>query len=168
GIPLNAPVLLCTGDHPLLRGAWLRQFLGRAERCGADAVVGLVDWQRVKQRFPDNRRTRYRFSDAGVCGTNLFYFSNARGRRIAEVWRKFESDRKRPWKIVARLGWWNLLRYRLGRLELGQALAALSKRFGIRLDAVLIDDPLACVDVDSAHDLELVTGLLANRPGNAE
>jgi len=159
-LPQSAPALLVTGDHPLLRPAWLHEFVERAAATGADAVVGVVDHARVLERFPGSRRTRYRFSDRSVCGTNLFYFAGRRGREIASLWRAFEADRKRPWKIVRRLGVWNLVRYVFGRLSLDAATGALSRRMGMRLAAVLLDAPEAAVDVDSAADLELVAGII--------
>ena len=157
------PVLLVTGDHPLLQSAWLEQFVARAAASGADAVVGLVDHAAIAARFPESRRTRYRFSDVSVCGTNLFYFAGLRGRKVAEQWRVFEAHRKKPWKIVGRLGPWNLLRYLAGRLSLAAAMDGLSRRMGLQLAAVMLDAPEAAVDVDSQADLELVTGLIETR-----
>ena len=157
------PVLLVTGDHPLLQPAWLDQFVSRAAASGADAVVGLVDHASIAAAFPQSRRTRYRFSDISVCGTNLFYFAGLPGRQVVEQWRVFETHRKKPWKIVGRLGPWNLLRYLAGRLSLAEAMDALSRRMGLRLAAVMLDAPEAAVDVDSQADLELVTRLIERR-----
>ena len=157
------PVLLVTGDHPLLQPDWLQQFVTRAAATGADAVVGLADHAAIAARFPESRRTRYRFSDISVCGTNLFYFAGVHGREVAEQWRVFEANRKKPWKIVGRLGPWNLVRYLAGRLSLPAAMEALSRRLGSRVGAVMVDAPEAAVDVDSHADLELVTALIERR-----
>lgn len=159
----SGPVLLVTGDHPLLEPAWLEQFVERARATGADAVVGLVDHALIVDRIPGIRRTRYRFFDGAMCGANLFYFVGLRGSRAAELWRAFETDRKRPWKIVGRLGPLNLLRYLLGRLSVEAAMETLSRRMGIRVSAVLLDHPEAAVDVDSPADLTLVTRLIEAR-----
>lgn len=167
GIDPGESVLLVTGDHPLLEKAWLEQFVTGARASGADAAVGLVDHASIIARYPDSRRTRYRFSDVSVCGTNLFYFAGPRGREVVEQWRVFEAHRKRPWKIVGRLGPWNLLRYLAGRLSLGAAMDALSRRMNLRLAAVMLDAPEAAVDVDSQSDLELVTALIERREGRA-
>ncbi len=159
----SEPVLLVTGDHPLLQPAWLEQFVTRAAASGADAVVGLVDHAAIVARFPGNRRTRYRFSDVSVCGTNLFYFAALPGRKVAEQWQVLEAQRKKPWKIVGRLGPWNLLRYLAGRLSLAAAMDALSHRTGLRLACVMLDAPEAAIDVDSQADLELVSAILKRR-----
>lgn len=157
------PVLVVTADHPLLRAEWLDAFAERARETGAEAVVGVVDHARVVARFPGHRRTRYRFADAAVCGTNLFWFSGGRATQVALAWRSFEVDRKRPWKIVSRLGIGILLRYVLGRLTLDDATQRLSRRLGVRVAAVNVGEPDAAVDVDTAADLELVGKLIARR-----
>jgi GTP:adenosylcobinamide-phosphate guanylyltransferase len=159
--PDDGAVVVATGDHALLEPGWVNQFVERASACGADAVVGVVDHAGVARRFPDSRRTRYRFADIAVCGANLFYFADAGARRAVSQWQTFEAYRKRPWRIVAKLGPANLLRYMSGRLTLTQATEALSRRLGVRVRAVLIDDPCAAVDVDSPADLEQVRALCA-------
>ncbi|MDT8409346.1 MAG: nucleotidyltransferase family protein [Wenzhouxiangellaceae bacterium] len=163
GFDDDGPVMAVTADHPLIQPEWLEQFRRRADATGADAVVGLVDWKQVHRAFPDNRRTCYRFADFSVCGTNLFYFRTPHGRTVATVWKQFEADRKKPWKIVSRLGWLNLLRYLTGRLKLDHAVVALSRHLGISLASVFIDHPEAAVDVDSSEDLELVCRIFAQR-----
>ncbi|MDT8438463.1 MAG: NTP transferase domain-containing protein [Wenzhouxiangellaceae bacterium] len=159
----DAPVLVVTGDHPLLRPEWLTGFIDKAAATGADAVVGVADYRAIAQAFPGSRRTRYRFADVEACGTNLFWFNGTGGRAVAGLWQSFEADRKRPWRIVARLGPVNLMRYLLGRLTLADAMAALSARLGCRLGAVVIDTPEAAVDVDSPADLALVREIFRGR-----
>ncbi|MEN1729305.1 MAG: nucleotidyltransferase family protein [Pseudomonadota bacterium] len=152
------PVTLVTADHPLLRIEWLEQLDAAAEDQD-DLRVGLVDHAGVRSRFPDSRRTRYRFSDRELGGTNLFQFRTVNADRILTLWRQVESERKRPWKIVSLLGAANLLRYAAGRLHSKQAFAALSQRLGVRVGYRLIDDPLSAVDVDTPADLALVEAL---------
>ena len=161
------PVLVVTADHPLLRADWLMAFAERALATGAEAVVGVVEHARVVERFPGHRRTRYRFADGAVCGTNLFWFSGGRATRVAEAWRSFEADRKKPWKIVSRIGLGVLTRYVLGRLTLDDAADRLSRRLGVRVAAVDVGEPDAAVDVDTAADLELVGALIARREAGA-
>ncbi|MEM7054591.1 MAG: nucleotidyltransferase family protein [Pseudomonadota bacterium] len=164
GLSGDRPVLVLTGDHPLLKPEWwqpLLQAMNMPET--SDALVGLVDYAQVMQRFPQNRRTRYRFADISVCGSNIFLLATPKGRKLADLWQSFERDRKKPWRIVARLGWANLLRYLLGRLTLEQAFDLLSKRFGVRVQPVLLPWPEAAVDVDSAVDLALVRQIFAER-----
>jgi len=155
--------LVVTADHPLLRAAWLETFIAEARAAGADAAVGVADAGAVQRCFPGMRRTAYRFADTRACGTNLFFFGGPGGQRIARSWADFERDRKRPWRIVARLGVLNLARYLLGRMTLARAMRALSDRLGARLVAVAVGAPEAAVDVDTPADLEWVRTILAER-----
>ncbi len=160
----NRAVLVLTGDHPLIQADWFQPLIERASaEPDVDLWVGVVDYHEVMHRFPGNRRTRYRFSDRSVCGTNLFLVTSARGRSIAETWQSFEQNRKQPWKIVARIGIGNLLRYLTGRLSLEQAFAALSRQIGVYARPVLLAWPEAAVDVDSPADLALVKTIFAER-----
>ncbi|MFP4207529.1 MAG: NTP transferase domain-containing protein [Wenzhouxiangella sp.] len=155
---------LLTADHVLLDTAWLEDVLSRQGPRPASLAVGLADWHRVMARFPGSRRTRYRFSDQAACGTNLFLLNDPVGvGRILALWREVEQQRKKPWRIIALLGWANLSRYLAGRLSLEEAFRALSARVGTPIEPVLIDDPLAAVDVDSPDDLALVEQVLAGR-----
>lgn len=158
------PVLVLTGDHPLMQSAWLHQL---TSGCGdADVAVGLADADRVRARFPGSRRTVYRFRDRPVCGTNLFYLQDpAAGERLVAAWRPVEAKRKRPWRIVGLLGAANLARYLAGRLSVDSAFAALSRRLEVTIRPVLMDDPLTAVDVDSPADLALVRGVLETPRG---
>ena len=156
--------LLLTADHALLKESWLDALLVAAARDPASVLVGLADWERVMARFPGSRRTRYRFSDRSVCGTNLFALHADDGvERILQTWQQVEQERKKPWKIVSLLGWVNLGRYLAGRLSLSEAFATLSGRVGAVVHPVLMDDPLAAVDVDSPADLELVEQVLREK-----
>lgn len=155
------PLIMATADHPLLDPAWLESLLG--SDANADLCIGLAQWQSVMARFPGSRRTRYRFSDASVCGTNLFLFRDRRADDILATWRRVEQERKRPWRIISLLGWANLARFLAGRLSLDRAFKALSASVGVRVRPVLLADPLAAVDVDSLADLALVEQVLAER-----
>lgn len=155
------PVVLATADHPLLDPDWLDQMVAQADN--GDLGVGLTRWEAVMQRFPGSRRTRYRFSDGDICGTNLFVFHTPAADRILQTWRKVEQERKRPWKIISLLGLTNLARYFAGVLSLNAGFAALSQRLGIDIQPVMLPDPLTAVDVDKAEDLALVEQVFRER-----
>lgn len=160
--------LLLTADHALLNPDWMDDLLAAAARHPQAAVlVGVADWASVMARFPGSRRTRYRFRDGSICGTNLFALRATGADRLLRVWERVEQQRKRPWRIVSLLGWSNLARYMAGRLSLNAAFAALSRRLDIDIVPVLIDDPLSAVDVDTAADLRLVELVLSERARSA-
>jgi GTP:adenosylcobinamide-phosphate guanylyltransferase len=158
-VPPDRPVLLTTADHALLMPAMVDQFCADARRRGCDAAVGLADAARVRAALPETRRTVLALRGGGYCGCNLFAFLTQRGREATPFWQRVEGLRKRPLALARALGWGLALRYASGRLTLEGALEALSRAAGMRLDAVLMDDPRAAVDVDKLEDWALVQRL---------
>lgn len=158
---LGTPLLVTTADHALLRGEWVTRFRADVPP-GADVAVLLARRDVVEAAAPGTRRTYLSFADGGWSGCNLFQFATPRAIAAVELWRRVEADRKRPWRIVRRLGIGLLIRYALGRLTLGEAIAHLGRKAG--LDAAAIPCPygLAAVDVDKPADLDLVRAIVAD------
>ena len=156
------PVLVTTADHPLLTAAVIDEFCERSLDRDLDISVGLAPHGLVREAWPDMKKTVLHFSDGDYCGTNLFAFLTERGRRLADFWRRVESERKNPLRIIRILGWGAVVRYLLGRLTLESALEQLSRRLDLRIGAVILEHADAAVDVDSIADHELVQDRLAS------
>jgi hypothetical protein len=86
-----------------------------------------------------------------------------RSRAIATFWRKLESQRKRPWRMFATLGWWPVFKYLLGRLSLQEALTRISGRLEMKIGVVILPFANAAVDVDTEKDWRLVQQILAEK-----
>ena len=156
---LGAPLLVTTGDHALLRPEWVRGFVADVPK-GADVAVLLARREAVEQAAPGSRRTYLRFADGHWSGCNLFLLATPQAEAAVRLWQAVERDRKRPWRIVGRLGPALLLRYLLGRLSLAEAIAALGRRAGVIAAVVECRDGLAAVDVDKPSDLDFVRDYL--------
>lgn len=154
------PVLLTCADHALLSAETLERFAADALAANAQALVGLVRFDQVMRRFPGSRRTRLRFRNQSRCGANLFLLRDPAARQAVDFWRAMQQDRKRPWRIAARLGLGLSMRYALGQLSIAEAFDRLSAKAGCRIGWVEVDDPLAAVDVDSPQDLALAEQVL--------
>lgn len=154
------PVLLTTADHPLLTAEIIDAFGRQSLADDVDVTVGLAPHALVAEAYPGIKKTVLRFSDGDFCGCNLYAFLTPEGRRAASFWRKIEQERKKPLVVIGLLGWWAVIRYRLGMLPLEEALAKLSKRLGLRMRAVILPYANAAIDVDSVADLILVKGAL--------
>ena len=157
---LGTPVLITTADHALLRPEWIEAFLGSAP-ADADICVLLARRELVEAAAPGTRRTYLRFADGDWSGCNLFLVRTDRGLAAIDLWRQVEADRKKPWRIVRRLGAATLLRYLAGRLTLADAIARLGGLCGARAAVVPSPFGLAAVDVDKPADLDLVRELTA-------
>jgi GTP:adenosylcobinamide-phosphate guanylyltransferase len=155
------PLLVTTADHPLLTPAIVGHFLAAAERSRADVAVGLVERGVVQARFPHSTRTWLRLRGEDFSGANLFLLRTPRARRAVEFWKRAESFRKRPWRLVSVFGPVSLLLFLLRRLDLDAALARASRVIGAQIAAVRLPFAEAAVDVDRPSDLDLVTEVLA-------
>jgi len=154
------PVLLTAGDHALLTPDLVDFFCREAVKMDVDVVVGLAPYAIVHAAYPESKRTILKFSDGWYCGTNLFAILNREGKAGPVAWQEVEAQRKRPWRMVRRLGMGLLLRYLFGRLSLDKALESLSGVMGCRTGYVRIEVPRAAVDVDSVADRDLAEKIL--------
>ncbi|WP_375404260.1 nucleotidyltransferase family protein [uncultured Sphingomonas sp.] len=159
---LGAPLLVTTADHALLEAEWVRRFVADTPR-DADVAVLLARRDLVEAALPGTRRTYLRFADGDWSGCNLFLLATLRAAGAIDLWRLVETDRKRPWRIVRRLGPTALLLYLMGRLTLGRAVERLGALSDVRAAAVASPAGLAAVDVDKPTDLDAVRGVLATR-----
>lgn len=159
---LGPPLLVTTADHALLEAEWVTRFVADVP-ADADVAVLLARRDAVEAAAPGTRRTYLRFADGHWSGCNLFLLRTPDAARAIGLWSQVEADRKRPWRIVRRLGPGLLLRYLIGRLTLAEAVAHLGRTAGVRAAAVASPFGLAAVDVDKPEDLALVRRLAEDR-----
>lgn len=155
-LPAETAVLLTTTDHIFLNEQILSRFCQQSMETGADVTVGLAPYALVKEAFPELKKTVSRFREGEFCGCNLFAFLTPEGRKAADLWREVEAQRKSPLKIIKLLGWRAVVEYTLGTLSLERAMRMLSKRFGLKLDAVILPFAEAAIDVDSVDDYQVI------------
>ena len=159
---LGAPLLVTTADHALLRAEWVTAFI-QDTPAAADVAILLARREAVEAALPGSHRTWLRFADGQWSGCNLFLLASDKAGAAIATWKIVEADRKRPWRIAARLGLGMLASYALGRLTLAQAIAGLGRRIGITACLVPARDGLAAVDVDKPEDLADVRAIMASR-----
>ncbi|MGQ0619036.1 MAG: nucleotidyltransferase family protein [Panacagrimonas sp.] len=156
----GTPLLVTTADHALLEPEWVSQFL-HACPTDVDVVVALARRDAVTAAAPDTLRTYLRFGDGEFSGCNLFMLQRPAAAGVIELWQQLESERKRPLRMMLRLGVSFALRYKLGLLRLDQALARLGHLSGAKIGIVEMADGRAAIDVDKPADLDLVRRLVA-------
>lgn len=154
----GAPLLVTTGDHPLLQPAWVAELVEGAP-AGADVALMLARRDRVEAAAPGTRRTWLGFADGQWSGCNLFLLASPVAERAIGAWKQVEADRKRPWRIARRLGIGTLWSYWRGKLTLAEAVARLARTLGVEAALVPASDGRAAIDVDKPDDLALVRSL---------
>ena len=158
-VAIGSPMVVTTADHALLAAAWVRHLI---EQTPADADVGIMLARRdkIEQRLPESRRTYLKFADGSWSGCNLFLLQKPDARNAMDSWQAVEADRKRPWRIVGRLGLATLMSYATGRLTMKDGIERLGRRMGINAALVEAPDGLAAVDVDKLEDLNDIRRLI--------
>ena len=156
-------LVVTTADHPLLTAESVIEFVDAFNHSDAGAVAALTSTDAICARYPGMRRTAMRFSDGNLSGCNLFGFAADSALPIVRFWRQLEQHRKNPLRVVSFLGIGTLLRYRFHRLSLDAALARLTRKTGVNLQAIRLSDPHMGIDVDSVADLQLVTTIIESR-----
>jgi GTP:adenosylcobinamide-phosphate guanylyltransferase len=154
----GAPLLVTTADHALLMPEWIAEFVASAP--AGDVVVALARREAVSAAAPHTKRTYLHFADGDYSGCNLFLLRTAEAMKVIQLWQEIESYRKRPLRMLRRLGWSYALRYRLGWLTLDRALQRLGALAGARVAFCTLRDGRAAIDVDKPADLELVRSML--------
>jgi CTP:molybdopterin cytidylyltransferase MocA len=151
----GAPLLVTTGDHPLLEAAWIKDLI-EGTPTDADVSLMLAERGRVQAAAPDTRRTWLSFADGQWSGCNLCLLAGPAAERAIAAWKQVEADRKRPWRIARRLGIGTLWRYWRGSLTSAEAIARLGRGLGVEAALVPASDGRAAIDVDTPADLALV------------
>ncbi len=152
--------LVLTADHPLLTPGIVRHFASEAAATGASVAVGLVDEGRVRERFPESKRTFVPIRGMRFTGANMFAFHGAEAARAVRFWQRAEEHRKQPWRLAAAFGATTAALFLARRLDLGQTFTRASRIIGASIAPVLLPFAECAFDVDKPADLELVRQLI--------
>ena len=155
------PVLVTTADHALLDPQMIAEFTEAA--AGADLAVGVVERKGLLARLPQAKRTWIPFRRGAYSGANLFAFGSIKVLAPIEQWRSVEQARKSGLRLLSALGPMLLLGAALRLRTLDQSVAAVGRRFRMVIRAVVLSNPLACVDVDKPVDHAVVEAILSGR-----
>lgn len=158
------PYLVTTADHALLTPEMVHNFCAGAVD-NSDLAIGLVERKYLDEKHPGSKRTYLPFKDTQLSGANLFAFTNPNAVKGLAFWKRIEQDRKKPWKLFAAFGWFNLIGLLLKRYTVDQAFVRASKRIDLQVRAVRLPFAEAAIDVDSPKDYVQVTEILENRAG---
>jgi GTP:adenosylcobinamide-phosphate guanylyltransferase len=161
------PVLITTGDHPLLSPAMIAHVVKQAESARADVLVGLATAETIQATYPETRRTYFNLGGTRVSGCNLFAITSVHGLKMLERWRELERDRKKPWKLVSAFGVTPVVQYALGLLTPERAFERVSKSLGITVKPVFMPFAEAAIDVDKPADHALAERILLRRSAPA-
>lgn len=155
------PLLITTADHALLNPSTIDEFAASA--AGADIAMGVVEQANFCRRLPASERTWLKFRNGAFTGANLFTLNSPRAASAIALWRLIEQDRKKAWRVIARMGPMTLVLVLLRLLTIDDVLGRLGKKLGLKFRAVRLSNPLAGLDVDKPADHSLTEEILAGK-----
>ncbi len=165
---IEGPILITTGDNVLTTpDSVLRTMKPIFD--GADASVGLTRREallaaRGEKPGPENAKVgSYRFSDGRFCNCNLYAVGGSDVMQVAELFREGGQFAKNRDRLIRAIGLFNVAVMALGLVPLASGMKRLSKRFGIKIAAALIEDGSQAIDVDSFKTYDFAEKILKER-----
>lgn len=157
----QAPLLVTTADNVLLTPDSVAAILQALRQ--ADGALALARRESVLGAHPDGQRRFYRFADGHYSNCNLYALAGARALTLVESFRSGGQFKKNPRRLIATMGLVNLLLLLWHRLTLQGAAQRISRRFGVRLAAVVLADGSQAIDVDNPRSHGVAEQLLTAR-----
>lgn len=155
------PVLVATGDIPLLSSEAVEDFLFKCSRVEADLYYAIVPREVNEQKYPGVRRTYVKFREGVFTGGNLFVINPSTVVRSWQKGNELVRLRKKPVAICSLVGWAFVLKFILRQLTINEAEQRMSQLLGIHGVTIVSEYPEIGIDVDKPSDLELVRRVLA-------
>jgi len=169
---LDGPFLVTTADNVNLTPAAVEETMAPIAR-GADCTIALAGREAViAARKPGEASNvtydnvgPYQFRDGRYSNCNLYGFAGTNVLKLAEAFREggqFSKNRQRLARFVGPL---NILLYVAKLMTLKTAMKRLSRRFGVRLEAVLLADGSQAIDVDNPRTYKIAETILRRKLG---
>jgi len=162
----DMPTIITTADHALLAPASIDAVAEGLE--AGDAVMAFAREDTVRAAHPEGQRRFYQFRDGGYSNCNLYGIARRDALCAAEIFRGGGQFAKKAQRIVAAFGFVNLLLLRLKLVTMEGGLRRISRRAGLRIVPVVLDDGSQAIDVDNDRTYRVVEEILARQPERDE
>ena len=160
------PMLITTGDNVLVTAEEVRSIHDFGMKEGAGAVIAIAEKSSILAEHPEAQRRFYEFKDMAISNCNAYWLRDAASFKAAEAFRGGGQFIKTKGRIAQAFGIANLIRFRLGWWSVDAAMAAISRRFGVKVRALLLTEGAYAVDVDNERTYKIAEMLLSKRkPG---
>lgn len=152
----DRPVVIATGDIPLLTGAAIDAFIEAGLATGAEFVYPLVHKEAVEAAYPGSERTYFKLKAGRFTGGNAMIVDPKLLPAARDLGQRLFNDRKNAVALVRAAGLGFVVRFVLGRLVPEDLADKIQELLGGSGAAVILKDPSIAMDVDKPADLRLV------------
>jgi hypothetical protein len=126
-----------------------------------ELYYNVIERKVMEERFPNSRRTYVHLREMECCGGDLNAIRLNLAAENNPLWDRLIAARKNPLRQAALVGFDTLFLLLTGRLSLADAEAAVGKRMGIRVRALVCPYAEIGMDVDKPYQYEIVHEFLA-------
>lgn len=159
---IDQKILVTTADNVLLTPLAVGKMIAML-RTGVDVAIAMATRAAVLAAHPEGQRRFYRFYEAEYSNCNLYAFGGRKALKAAETFRSGGQFAKKPMRLIMAVGPVNVALMLMGRLSLQGALARLGRRFGLRIEPVVLADGSHAIDVDNERTYRVAALLLERR-----
>jgi GTP:adenosylcobinamide-phosphate guanylyltransferase len=159
----DRPVVIATGDLPLLTAAAVDELVAASLETGAEFVYPLVRQETIEAAYPGAERTYFRLKTGRFTGGNAMLVDPKLLPAARELGQRLFDDRKNAVALVRTAGFGFVVKFVLGRLVPEDLVGKIRDLLGGTGAAVLLQDPSIAMDVDKRSDLELVERVIRAR-----
>lgn len=159
---VEEPLLVTTADNVLLSPAAAAEAVARMH-AGAEGVLVLATREAVLAAHPEGQRRFYKLRGGAYSNCNLYGINGPRALRMAETFRSGGQFAKNPKRIAETFGILNLLLLRFALITLEGAAKRMGRRFGVRVEPLVVRDGTQAIDVDNSRTYDVAKELLERR-----
>lgn len=162
----DGPLLITTADHALLSGNSIDVLINALRQQSSSdparpsAAIGMVSREAVLATDPDGFHQFHHFSDGDYASCNLYAVSGQNALHAADLFRGGGRFAGNPWRVLRAFGIGSLLLWLMRSTSLQDAMFRVSKRLGLRVIPVMLNDGKQALDVDDARTYTLAEELL--------
>lgn len=157
------PIMITTADNCLVTPGGYDEFIGKALAAKAEAAAALARKDDVVAADPVGQKKFYDFRDGSFSNCNMYWIGTREALSAAEIFRGGGQFMKFPGRIARAFGAANLARFYFGIGNRHSLFAKLSKRFGFKLDTVVLSNGEFAIDVDEERSFGITEKLLERR-----
>jgi GTP:adenosylcobinamide-phosphate guanylyltransferase len=159
---VDEPIVVTTGDNVNMSPAVVAEMVRRMH-AGAEGVLALATREAVLAAHPEGQRRFYKLKGGSYSNCNLYGINGPGALRMAETFRSGGQFAKNPKRLAETFGLFNLLLVRFGLITIEGAMKRMSRQFGVRAEAMVVEDGTQAIDVDNARTYDVAKQLLERR-----
>lgn len=156
----DRPVVVATGDIPMLTGAAIDHFVAAGLETGAEFVYPLIKKETIEAAYPGSARTYFKLKTGRYTGGNAMMVDPRLLPAVRDLGQRMFDDRKNAIALVRTAGLGFVVKFVLGQLVPEDLADKIRDLLGGTGAAVVVDDPSIGMDVDKPADMALVERLL--------